>query len=84
MAVTADIPTGRGTIDSFNENVTRGDYLATSPITDSSTGTPATAISDGTATYSQSITNVNNATLLREINRLWAVLVKHGLVTGIS
>lgn len=38
-------------------------------LTDSTTGTPGSTIADGTATYSQSITNNNNASLMREIGR---------------
>lgn len=47
---------------------------STATLTDSTTGTASTvnAVVDGTATYSQAITNANNATLARAINSLAA------------
>lgn len=41
-----------------------------SALTDSSTGTAGTTVNDSTASYSQSITNNNNATIVGQINKL--------------
>lgn len=42
--------------------------------TDSSTGTATTTLNDGTATYSQTITNNNNATIAAQLNAIMRAL----------
>jgi len=44
--------------------------ISSAVLTDSSTGTPGSIIADGTAAYSQVITNDNNASLTDQINKL--------------
>jgi len=45
-------------------------------LTNNTTGTPAGSLEDATATYSQSITNDNNASILDEINKLVAEMAQ--------
>ena len=49
-------------------------------ITDSTTGTPSTTLNDGTAAYSQAITNNNNASILTQINKIRTALRNLGLM----
>jgi hypothetical protein len=49
-------------------------------ITDSTTGTISTTLNDGTAAYSQTITNNNNASILTQINKIRTALRNLGLM----
>jgi len=49
-------------------------------ITDSTTGTISTTLNDGTAAYSQAITNDNNASILTQINKIRTALRNLGLM----
>jgi hypothetical protein len=55
---------------------------AQAALTDSTTGTAGTTVNDGTGTYSQTITNNNNATILALLGAIRTALVNAGLMKG--
>jgi len=59
-----------GTKNTGDDAIVDPTTITAQTLTDSTTGTPGITINDGTATYSQTITNDNNASLLTEINSL--------------
>ena len=63
-----------GEVAQADESTTQADPAAITAValTDSTTGTATQTIADATATFSQTITNDNNASLTDEINKLKA------------
>jgi hypothetical protein len=83
-----DIQNGAGTSRIKIDTTGIGFYAATPvaqpadmvAITDSTTGTISTTLNDGTAAYSQTITNNNNASILTQINKIRTALRNLGLM----